>query len=291
MAIKVTFSQGQTEAKASALHQWDYGQVLEIEAPDLPAAFEVHFACQGMNEAIIHSCATVNGIATVTVPNRCLEQSNPITAWVYSIYGSTGTTIKTIIIPVIARTRPSRSNEIPQDVSDRYTELITEVEDAVGEITNGNVMVARAAKATSSDRATEAGSASTATYAQSANYAVSAGTAVSATKAIQDSVGDNIHVKYASFKDDFTSYTTGAILAPGTYQFKVQILTGGVYYYCILTITGKEASWADLGWDNTALGVVHYRIGVSNGSTVLKVTTSDEDILTPIIFYRRINTN
>jgi hypothetical protein len=289
MAIKVTFSQGQTEAKASALHQWDYGQQMEIEAPDLPTAFEVHFACQGMNEAIIHSCTAVGGVATVDIPNRCLEQSNSVTAWVYEIYGSTGTTIKTITIPVISRTRPSRSNEIPQDISDRYTELITEVEDAVGEITNGNVMVARAAKATSSDRALTADSASTAAYAQNANYATSAGTATSASKTSYDHLGDLIATKYASFKDSFTAYTTGALLAAGTYQFK--ILVAGVYLYGFVTITGKEAAYCDLGWNITDGQVIHYRIGVKANSTVLEVTTSAGATITPTIYYRRINAN
>lgn len=192
MAIKVSFSQGQTEAKSNALHQWDYGQMLEIESADLPTIVEVHFACQSMNEAIIHSCTAVDGVATVAIPNRCLEQSNSITAWVYAIFGSTGTTIKTITIPVISRTRPSRSNEIPQDISDRYTELITEVEEAVNKIADGQVMVASAAKATSADRAAWAENASTAAHAESAtqatnastaSYAKSAGSAETATKA------------------------------------------------------------------------------------------------------------
>jgi hypothetical protein len=289
MAIKVTFSQGQTEAKASVLHQWDYGQQLEIEAPDLPTAFEVHFACQGMNEAIIHSCTAVGGVATVAIPNRCLEQSNYATAWVYEIYGSSGTTIKTITIPIISRTRPSRSNEIPQDISDRYTELITEVEDAVGEITSGNVMVAKAAKATSSDRALQAESASVAAFAQNANYATNAGSAVSATKATQDNVGDDITTKYASFKNDFTSYTTGATMLPGTYQFKV--LINGVYLYGFLTIRGTETAYGDLGWIRDGSEVTHYRIGVEGASRVLRVGTSSGTTITPTIYFRQINTN
>lgn len=289
MAVKVSFSQGQTEAKADALHQWDYGQQLEIEASDLPTAFEVHFACHGMNEAIIHSCTAAGGVATVAIPNRCLEQSNNITAWVYAISGSTGTTIKTITIPVISRTRPSRSNEIPQEITDRYTELITEVEEAVGKITSGNVMVATAAKATSADRAAWAENASTAAHAESATYATSAGVATSANKASYDNLGDLISAKYASFKDSFTAYTTGSLLLAGTYQFKV--LVDGVYLYGFLTITGKETAYAGLGWVLVASEVIHYRIGVQGTSTVLRVENSVGATVTPTIYYRLINTN
>lgn len=292
MAIKVTFQTGQTEAKAPALHQWDYGQQLEIESTDLPTAFEVHFACQGMNEAIVHSCTAAGGIGAVVVPNRCLEQSHPITAWVYKIQGTTGTTIKTITIPVVPRTRPSRGDEIiPTEVTDKYTELISEVNEAVEQLTKGNVTVANAAKATSADRATQAVSAETSTYATSAGSAVSAGnaeTAKQAEKATKDSFGDQIHTKYASFKDSFTPYSSSSILLGGTYQIKVY-LTSGNWLQTIFTMDGSSPSYADLGWVNLGGQILHYRIFSDGGK--LKVEDDDGLVSGHDIYYRRINGN
>lgn len=291
MAIKVKFSQGQTEAKSTALHQWDYGQVLEIECAELPTAVEVHFACPKMDEAIRRPCTVNYGVATVVIPNLCLEQSNAITAWVYEIKGSTGTTTRTITIPIIARTRPSRvdDEEIPQETYDIYSEMLSEINETVDALKSGNIMVAQSAKATSADRATSAENASTAAYAQSANYATSARTAENALKATNDHLGDLIATKYASFKDGFTAYTTGSLLAAGTYQFKVFL--NNAYFQTFLTIGGNEGSRAYLGWVNDTGEIVHYMIGVYAASTSLYIESSSGGITTPPIYYRRINTN
>lgn len=247
MAIKVTFKQGQTEAKATPLHQWDYGQVLEIESSDLPAVFEVHFACQGMNEATVRSCTAVGGIGTVVVPDRCLEQSTTITAWVYAIQGTTGTTIKTITIPVVARTRPSRGDEvIPPETTDRYNELISEVNEVVGELTNGNVT---AAKAKNAEYAVSAGNATSAGYATSSGKADSSNTAKKAElaqKAYSDELGNPIHSTYASFANEFKEYTPGAILLGGIYQVILETDYGS--FCAIIPVTSEKTIHTPLGF-------------------------------------------
>ena len=177
MAIKATFTAGATAVTVSGLYQWDYGQVLEIEAADLPAVVEVHFACPDMNEAIVRSCSVTSGIGTVSIPDVCLEQSGTISAWVYEIHGTEGRTVKTITLPITARTRPNISQDIPVEVSNRYTELITEINEAIGDLQSGNVTVAKAIDAINAGYATSAGNAS------SASYAASAGNANRATQA------------------------------------------------------------------------------------------------------------
>ncbi len=171
MVIKATFKAGETSIKVNALHQWDYGQRLEIEAEDLPQIFEVHFACKDMTEAVVVSCAANDGVGIVTIPNRCLEQSKPITAWIYEIDGEQGTTTKTISIPIVARVRPSKTDEIPQGIHDKYTELITLVNDTLGRLESGEVVIGKAQSATNADYATSAGNASTAANATTANTA------------------------------------------------------------------------------------------------------------------------
>lgn len=178
MAIKVNIPNDRNTATIDGLYQWDYGQVLEIESTDLGTMIgEVHFACSSMSEAIVVSCNFTNGVGTVTIPNDCLEQSSTITAWVYEIAGTQGRTRKAITIPVTARTRPSAGHDIPTEITDQYTQLITNVNETIDKLENGQIAVKKAETATNAASATTAGNAS------SANYAVSAGSADIANKA------------------------------------------------------------------------------------------------------------
>lgn len=193
MNLKAIIPQGQTEITVNGLHQWDYGQKLEIHSADFPAVVEVHFACVGMTSAVVRVCEFVNGVATAAIPDQCLEQTTPIVAWVFEINGTTGTTTCKIILPIEARTRPEVAPTLPTEISDRYTELLTLVnsvegtiktatENAVKEATAGNIKVKSAEQA---DNATNAGHATT------AGSAATAGSATLATVLENDWV----HVK------------------------------------------------------------------------------------------------
>ena len=172
MALKATFTEGSDSTTVKGLYQWDYGQELEIEASDIGSEIvEIHFASSSMNEAIVRSCSFVNGIGTVTVPDACLEQSSSITAWIYQIRGTGGHTIKTITLLVTARIRPSVNRDIPATISDRYTELITQVNETVEALENGDVTVAKAIDAQNASHATSATNAGTANFATTANIA------------------------------------------------------------------------------------------------------------------------
>ena len=46
MAIKVVFPANTSSITVAGLYQWDYGQTLEIECPEIGSEIvEVHFAC------------------------------------------------------------------------------------------------------------------------------------------------------------------------------------------------------------------------------------------------------
>lgn len=153
MSLKAFIPSGQTALTVNGLHQWDYGQKLEIHDDDLPALVEVHFACAGMTEAVVRSCSVVQGVAEAVIPDQCLEQTTPIVAWVYAVGESSGATIKTITLTVIQRARPQPSGAVPTAISDKYTELMAAVNEQVAALRAGNVTVARALTA---DKATEA---------------------------------------------------------------------------------------------------------------------------------------
>lgn len=185
MALKVIIPSGQTEITVNGLHQWDYGQKIEIHSDDLPAEFEVHFSCVGMDSAVVRACNAVNGVAEVVVPDRCLEQTSPIVAWVYVIEGTTGTTTKTIILPIIARTRPQLPPTDPEEYSDKYTELITAVNAQVNALKEGDVTVSNAVHSENAEHATSAGQAETAGFALKAGEATTASSAAGARNAVE----------------------------------------------------------------------------------------------------------
>ena len=172
MSLKATFSEGSDSTIVRGLYQRDYGRMLEIESMDIGSEIaEVHFASSNMNEAIVRPCTFADGLGTVKIPNACLEQSTTLTAWVYLIHDTEGYTLKTITLPIIARIRPSVAPDIPAEISNKYTELITEINEAVEALEIGNITVAKAIDAQNASHAASSGNASTANYATTAKIA------------------------------------------------------------------------------------------------------------------------
>lgn len=182
MSIKATFPAGVTALTVNGLHQWDYGQSLEIEAPDLPALVEVHFACAGMLEAVVRSCALADGKVIAAIPDICLEQTTPVVAWVYEVGETSGRTTRTVTLPIIQRAKPQGSVTISPAMSDKYTELVAAVNALVEGIKSGEIKAAvdhveNADHATTADNAAEADHAATADNAAEAAHAAEADTA------------------------------------------------------------------------------------------------------------------
>lgn len=134
MSIKALFPAGLDAITVHGLHQWDYGQTLEIHDTALPSLVEIHFACPGMSDAIVRPCAVVQGVATAAIPDLCLEQASPVQAWIYEIGDTSGRTIRTLTLPIMSRPRPAQSGEVPNSVGDKYTELIGEVNEVVEDL-------------------------------------------------------------------------------------------------------------------------------------------------------------
>lgn len=249
MAVKALFLTGKNTTSTESLYQWDYGQVLEIEAPDLGSLLcEVHFACQGMSEAIVRPCTLSAGVGTVTIPDDCLEQSTPITAWIYEKGTTHGRTRCVISIPMIARARPRViSDDIPQSATDQYTLLIGEVNAAINDIENG---IVKAKYAENADMATNAGYATAAGNASSANHAVSAD---SATKASTDEKGQSLttclhaenHLGYTSVRNEDNSLAT--IRGGGVFAFTIGASSDGKSRTnLIMEVSGYETEYSPM---------------------------------------------
>lgn len=168
--LKVRFGAGETTATAdSSLYQWDYGQHVEVEADDLPAIIEAHFTCDGMEDAVVQSCSVISNVATIPIPDVCLESGTNIKAWIFEITDSThGRTSKEFTIPVIQRKKPRESRELEHEFTDAYTELLGEINEAIAALQRGDVVAARALNADKATQATSAIGAQTATFSQMA---------------------------------------------------------------------------------------------------------------------------
>lgn len=140
MSIKATFPEGVNEIVVHGLHQWDYGRNLEITIPDLNGSFEVHIACAGMREAVVRSCAAINGVMTAVIPDQCLEQTSPVVAWVYEVGATSGKTLATAKLIVTPRAKPASSPTVPTELGDKYTEAAAAMNEVLDTFMNGGIV-------------------------------------------------------------------------------------------------------------------------------------------------------
>lgn len=207
MSIKATFPTGHTEITVNGLHQWDYGQQLEIECADLPALVEVHFAHEGMSEAVVRVCnVSAEGVLTASIPDRCLEQTSPVYAWVVLVDETSGTTVLTVTLPITARSRPAAGASVPEEISDKYTESIAAINAQIATLKAGNITVSKAENATSAGYANLAHQAE---RAYKADEATTAQTAASASLASRLNTG-----AYTQFSSTYGGFK---ISDPGLY--------------------------------------------------------------------------
>lgn len=183
MNIRATFQPGETALSVHGLHQWDYGRKLEIAHPDLPAMLEVHFSVVGGREAIVRVVAGVNGVAVAPIPDELLEQSRPILAWAYFVGETSGETALTVTLPIQTRARPTVAGPVPEPISDKYTQAVAAMNEAVESLRKGDVTVSNAIKAEHAEYAAAANIAEHAVEASTADAAKNAENAEYAKKA------------------------------------------------------------------------------------------------------------
>ena len=135
MNLQANFPAGVTEITVHGLHQWDYGRKLDITSTGSlvsQTVVEVHFACAGMESAVVRTCNVSLASVTAAIPDACLEQSSPIFAWVFCPSETEGFTVLKITMPVEARTKPAAMpTEPPENYANQYTDLIAAVNAAV----------------------------------------------------------------------------------------------------------------------------------------------------------------
>lgn len=277
MSIKAIFPEGVTALTVNGLHQWDYGQTLEIEAPDLPLLVEVHFACAGMKEAVVRLCQLTDGKISAAVPDTCLEQRSPVVAWVYELDEAGGKTVLTVTMPVIARIKPPASSSSPT-VADQYAQLITLFNDQMDGIFSGAAPVGRAFEADHVAEASRATEADHAESAREADHAESAralddvlpvaggGTGLTQVPADHLLVGDGTGgMKTRHINDLFTSTGACAVVEgtiAGTGTNKVSLVVGFVPTLVMIWAEGNYGTETDY----IGPGEDHYAFLFSDGT-------------------------
>lgn len=104
--LEAIFISGVDEIKVSGLYQWDRGQVLRITCPNLPAAFQVHFAKRKSKTSISVQAKSIDNVAVVAIPDALLQERFDLYAFLYFDEGVIGETVKTIRMPIKARVKP-----------------------------------------------------------------------------------------------------------------------------------------------------------------------------------------
>ena len=212
MSLKVIVPNGRTEITVNGLHQWDYGRTIEIHAAGLPADVEVHFACSGMDTAVVRNCAVLDGKVTAAVPDICLEQTTHIVAWVHAKGATTGATILTITLPIIPRTQPQQAATVPETVSNAYTEAVEAMNKLVAEceetVENAATEVEKRIAANLYNEGWVAKKAESANQADTAN------------KALYDNSGRTLDNSLICTRDGFTKYA-GVYIGGGVLSCRI----------------------------------------------------------------------
>lgn len=121
-------------AEVSA-YRYDYGQTLEIAGLELSDGFEVHFQNGTENPEIRQGTVDENGVGIVSVPDVTLSLGYDYAlAWAYVKTPDSGTTIKTIVINILPREKPSDAppvDDYPQ--IKKYADYVKENAEKVSE--------------------------------------------------------------------------------------------------------------------------------------------------------------
>ena len=129
--LTAVFKEGFNTVTVPGLWKWDYGQRLQIEGLDLPAAVQIHFAThEKTGSAITRIGTTEDGVTTVAIPNALLTDEycsceQRIYAFIYPADEDEGETVKTVILPV--RPRPEPEDFDLEDDPDLFGDVIEQV--------------------------------------------------------------------------------------------------------------------------------------------------------------------
>lgn len=259
--IQVTIPAGVSSATVHGLHQWDYGRQLQIKADGLPSSLlEVHFECPGMKEAEVRVTQLVDGVPTASIPDRCLEQSAPIRAWVCLVDDTSGRTALEVTLTVTPRLKPSAAGtaELEEEAGNKYDQLFGLLGEAYDAIEACKSVEANA------DEAQAAADGAAASAASSASSASAAAESAAQAKASADSVVgasvtlENCFNKANALIEVENDANRGQ---PGT--FYTEPIQGRAFFYAFFidVASGKTVSLGVFIWNGSDTVVIQAPVG------------------------------
>ena len=139
--ISVNFTNGVDKVTATqSIFQWDINRTLKISGLNVTNIPEIHFTNKVSKVAIAVDVSMANGVINAYIPNSILRQGYDIIAYVYVSEGTTHKTIKTVIIPLNARSKPSDYVDTPDNdiVVDVDEEVLNTLLDEQSLLVNAN---------------------------------------------------------------------------------------------------------------------------------------------------------
>lgn len=133
--IKAEFAEGSRTCviEPEEVWQWDVGQKLIFEGLSLPEIYQVHFGLEYSSE---DAEIAIGGATGVEVPDKLLENSGTLYAWVYLSEGAAdGETAYVVVIPVTRRAKPGylEPTEDEGTYIQQLVALLQEAEKSAGE--------------------------------------------------------------------------------------------------------------------------------------------------------------
>lgn len=148
--LEVVFARGVTEITLDSLMQWDKDILLHISDEELPETFEIHIGYEGIKEADRFPVQKIDGVATVKIPNKVLQQTRNIKAWIYVIDSEGCRTTKTILIPIEKREKPADYTTgiepSQKDAIERLIETLNDYKTSGGTVVSQNADFAEVAE-------------------------------------------------------------------------------------------------------------------------------------------------
>lgn len=316
MSIKATFPAGVAALTVHGLHQWDYGQRLEVSCADLTGAFEVHFSNVALKTAHKRACSVG---ASVAIPDVLLQQPYDILAWVCEVGEGRSRALHTLRIPITPRPKPEGLEEdIPAEEQTQFQEMMVAFNatvdywlDGVKETNNGLKLKHWYGTQAEYDAIPVKDDLTVYVIYDDPTLSgiqtqidglkagsIKAGWAHMSEYSRSDANGNEIPKTYGNFSGSWTVGTSGTsiLTEAGTYQFRVprteSDLSGG-FSTLILTWDGKNVTKAlvQVQCLNNNVTVVNLTISAS-GQIYLETwgassTSAKMDITTPLQ-YRKV---
>ncbi len=112
--IPIHFTNGFAD-RVPTVTQYDYGQFLKLYGLHLPPVVEVHFKNALSEQLLVVAGSTEEGVTTVQIPNKMLNEPHNITAYIFMSDGESGRTVLRIDLNMRIRPQPQQVSTDPDD--------------------------------------------------------------------------------------------------------------------------------------------------------------------------------